>query len=155
MEETWGHFTVQIFPLSLKQTEVKYFYKIQDKFFFAAMLETCIWTNAEPIHGWQQICFVNGPKKSYFIQISPCPSLCSQRCNSDQTHCKIQQIKHPKSLQCCYCCAAQEQLQSTLSHRIFPSACVIRSRSTTESLPQNLHFRCLKNVISCFWKETP
>lgn len=50
MEETWGHFTVQIFPLSLKQTEVKYFYKIQDKFFFAAMLETCIWTNAEPIH---------------------------------------------------------------------------------------------------------
>lgn len=42
MEETWGHFTVQIFPLSLKQTEVKYFYKIQDKFFFAAMLETCI-----------------------------------------------------------------------------------------------------------------
>lgn len=40
MEETWGHFTEQIFPLSLKQPKVNYFYKIQDNFFFAAMLET-------------------------------------------------------------------------------------------------------------------
>lgn len=42
MEESWGHFTEQFFPLSFKQPKVKYFYKIQDKFLFAAMLETCI-----------------------------------------------------------------------------------------------------------------
>lgn len=42
MEETQGHFTEQSFPLSFKQPKVKYFYKIQDRFFFAAMLETCI-----------------------------------------------------------------------------------------------------------------
>lgn len=30
------------FPLSFKQPKVKYFYKIQDKLFFTAMLETCI-----------------------------------------------------------------------------------------------------------------
>lgn len=29
-------------PLLFKQPEVKYFYKIQDEFFFAAMLETCM-----------------------------------------------------------------------------------------------------------------
>lgn len=42
MEETWDHFTEQIFPLSFKQPKVNFFYKIQDKLFFAAMLETCV-----------------------------------------------------------------------------------------------------------------
>lgn len=72
------------------------------------------------------------PKKSYFIQISSFPSLCSQRWNSDQTHYKINKLNTLQASS-----AASAALHRTAPVQTQPEDVPksTRSTSSTESLP--------------------
>lgn len=80
------------------------------------------------------------PQKSYFVQISSCPSV--YRGATQTRHCKIEQLKHPAQKSC-----------SPDSARIFQSCAT--GASSTESPPKLLHFRCSNEAIPPFWKGTP